>query len=142
MTSSVGGVTAQNQEVESRIGTLRKSDVEAAPPPPCAPATKRYDNPLYVADDDLDDYSRIALVSDDTNQSQHDSRPTSLEVTTCLATPDNTKQQQQQHLYPLSPTGYPQPPTPDFPPPSPATAEAGIEKKIAPILEFVSDTHM
>ncbi|XP_052239797.1 protein phosphatase 1 regulatory subunit 12A-like isoform X3 [Dreissena polymorpha] len=31
---------------------------------------------------------------------------------------------------PLTPTGYHQPPTPDFPPPSPATALLGIEKKI------------
>ena len=36
---------------------------------------------------------------------------------------------------PLTPTGYPQPPTPDFPPPSPATAMQGIEMKI---LEMVS----
>lgn len=31
---------------------------------------------------------------------------------------------------PLTPTGYTQPPTPDFPPPSPATALQGIELKI------------
>ncbi|KAL4224939.1 Ankyrin repeat and sterile alpha motif domain-containing protein 1B [Mactra antiquata] len=34
---------------------------------------------------------------------------------------------------PLTPTGYPQPPTPDFPPPSPATAMMGIELKISQI---------
>ncbi|XP_053385251.1 ankyrin repeat and sterile alpha motif domain-containing protein 1B-like isoform X2 [Mercenaria mercenaria] len=34
---------------------------------------------------------------------------------------------------PLTPTGYPQPPTPDFPPPSPATAMLGIEMKIQQI---------
>ncbi|XP_076311891.1 ankyrin repeat and sterile alpha motif domain-containing protein 1B-like isoform X2 [Tachypleus tridentatus] len=34
---------------------------------------------------------------------------------------------------PLSPTNYHQPPTPDFPPPSPATAEYGILEKIRPL---------
>ncbi|XP_076334831.1 uncharacterized protein LOC143238461 isoform X4 [Tachypleus tridentatus] len=34
---------------------------------------------------------------------------------------------------PLSPTNYNQPPTPDFPPPSPATAEHGIHEKIRPL---------
>ncbi|XP_052798445.1 ankyrin repeat and sterile alpha motif domain-containing protein 1B-like isoform X2 [Mya arenaria] len=34
---------------------------------------------------------------------------------------------------PLTPTGYAQPPTPDFPPPSPATALLGIEMKIQEI---------
>ena len=39
---------------------------------------------------------------------------------------------------PLSPSGYQQPPTPDFPPPSPATAQAGIRQKIDPIIAHVS----
>lgn len=34
---------------------------------------------------------------------------------------------------PLSPTGYDQPPTPDHPPPSPATAVAGIHEKMRPL---------
>ena len=33
---------------------------------------------------------------------------------------------------PLSPTGYEQPPTPDFPPPSPMTAILGIQEQINP----------
>lgn len=33
---------------------------------------------------------------------------------------------------PLSPTNYPQPPTPDCPPPSPSTAMHGIHLKINP----------
>lgn len=32
---------------------------------------------------------------------------------------------------PLTPTGYTQPPTPDFPPPSPHTAILGIEERMA-----------
>ena len=103
------------------------ADVECAPPAPCV-TKKQFSNPLYAAEDDLDDYARIVL--SDTDQSQRESRPASLEVSNPTAPkppPD-----------PLSPTGYKQPPTPDFPPPSPATAQDGIEKKIAPILEFVS----
>lgn len=102
---------------------------ECAPPAPCTAVSKQFHNPLYAAEDDFDDYARIA-VSSDTDQSQRDSRPASLDVTNA-ATPRRKQD-------PLSPTGYQQPPTPDFPPPSPATAEAGIEKKIAPIIEFVS----
>ncbi|KAH9373965.1 hypothetical protein HPB48_016612 [Haemaphysalis longicornis] len=34
---------------------------------------------------------------------------------------------------PLSPSHYEQPPTPEFPPPSPATAESGIHSKIRPL---------
>lgn len=34
---------------------------------------------------------------------------------------------------PLSPTHYQQPPTPDFPPPSPSTAALGIHEKIRPL---------
>jgi hypothetical protein len=34
---------------------------------------------------------------------------------------------------PLTPTGYAQPPTPDFPPPSPHTALVGIEERMAVI---------
>ncbi|XP_067125095.1 ankyrin repeat and SAM domain-containing protein 1A isoform X2 [Centruroides vittatus] len=34
---------------------------------------------------------------------------------------------------PLSPTHYQQPPTPDFPPPSPSTAAGGIHEKIRPL---------
>lgn len=34
---------------------------------------------------------------------------------------------------PLTPTGYTQPPTPDFPPPSPHTALVGIEERMAVI---------
>ena len=38
---------------------------------------------------------------------------------------------------PLTPTGYTQPPTPDFPPPSPATAMQGIEMKIQEMVSLV-----
>lgn len=37
---------------------------------------------------------------------------------------------------PLTPTGYTQPPTPDFPPPSPTTAMLGIELKIQQIVSI------
>lgn len=39
---------------------------------------------------------------------------------------------------PLTPTGYTQPPTPDFPPPSPTTAMMGIEMKIQQIVSKIS----
>ncbi|CAC5356886.1 ANKS1 [Mytilus coruscus] len=44
-----------------------------------------------------------------------------------------TKKRVSEHRFPTTPTGYPQPPTPDFPPPSPHTARKGIEQKIADI---------
>jgi hypothetical protein len=44
-----------------------------------------------------------------------------------------TKKRKSEHEFPMTPTGYPQPPTPDFPPPSPNTARKGIEQKIAGI---------
>ncbi|XP_063399609.1 ankyrin repeat and SAM domain-containing protein 1A-like isoform X4 [Mytilus trossulus] len=44
-----------------------------------------------------------------------------------------TKKRLSEHRFPTTPTGYPQPPTPDFPPPSPHTARKGIEQKIADI---------
>lgn len=34
---------------------------------------------------------------------------------------------------PLSPSHYAQPPTPEFPPPSPSTAESGIHDRIRPL---------
>lgn len=40
---------------------------------------------------------------------------------------------------PLSPTHYQQPPTPDFPPPSPSTAALGIHEKIRPLSQVGSD---
>ena len=40
------------------------------------------------------------------------------------------------HTTPLTPTGYTQPPTPDFPPPSPTTAMMGIELKIQQIVSM------
>lgn len=39
--------------------------------------------------------------------------------------------------YPLSPSGYQQPPTPDFPPPSPGTAETGIHEKMRPLSKVI-----
>ncbi|GFQ71278.1 ankyrin repeat and SAM domain-containing protein 1A [Trichonephila clavata] len=38
---------------------------------------------------------------------------------------------------PLSPTHYQQPPTPDFPPPSPSTAALGIHEKIRPLSQEI-----
>ena len=59
---------------------------------------------------------------------QQQSRPVSLEFSGASS----------DRAMPLSPTGYQQPPTPDFPPPSPATAQAGIQHKIDPIIAHVS----
>lgn len=40
---------------------------------------------------------------------------------------------------PLSPTHYHQPPTPEFPPPSPSTAALGIHEKIRPLSQVGND---
>ncbi|KAG1659557.1 Ankyrin repeat and sterile alpha motif domain-containing protein 1B [Nymphon striatum] len=43
---------------------------------------------------------------------------------------------------PLSPTGYDQPPTPDHPPPSPATAVAGIHEKMRPLSKDLTNNRL
>ncbi|KAL5007848.1 hypothetical protein ScPMuIL_016654 [Solemya velum] len=54
------------------------------------------------------------------------SKPNSLDL-------DNQRMSRSSCEVPLSPTGYTQPPTPDFPPPSPDTAIFGIQQKIGAI---------